>query len=88
MFVLEDLAILTATGHFNNHITNAAAGYCLIPCEWMSKFLPIYHVMTELCSYCQKGTINHKKKPSKNTEELFWEVKCVYPKFFSITIEQ
>lgn len=62
MFVLEDLAVLTATGHFNNHITNITAGYSLIPCEWMSKFLSIYHIMTQLCSCCQKGTVNHKRK--------------------------
>lgn len=62
MFVLEDLAVLTATGHFNNHITNITAGYSLIPCEWMSKFLSTYHIMTQLCSCCQKGTVNHKRK--------------------------
>lgn len=33
MFVLEDLAVLTATGHFNNHVTNTTAGYSLIPRE-------------------------------------------------------
>lgn len=33
MFVLEDLAVLTATGYFNNHITNTTAGYSLIPRE-------------------------------------------------------
>lgn len=54
MFVLEDLAVLTATGHFNNHVTNTTAGYSLIPHEWMSKFLSIYHIITQLCSYSQK----------------------------------
>lgn len=89
MFVLEDLAVLTATGHFNNHITNTTTGYSLIPCEWMSKFLSIYHMMTQCHNYCQKGTVNHKRKTSKNEMCSTGKSEVLTQNnFFSIIIEQ